>query len=105
MMAPPSVDWPATLMPRSMSQLANVQWFWRQSRAISVRASSGSKVVIQMPVKQARTYSDKRSASVMGFSWNGDGEGKDVVNEQESSGFGILVREPEEDFGPGDQEQ
>src|SRR5271157_478466 len=56
---------PTTVNPRSMSQVASDQRRWRQSRAISTIASSCSKLWTQMPLKQARTYSDKRSASVM----------------------------------------
>ena len=47
-----------------------------RGRAISASASSCSKVWTQMPVKQARTYSDRRSASVMGVllsGWMWDG--------------------------------
>ena len=66
---------PATDSPRSMSQVASDQRCWRQSRAISTIASSCSNDWTQMPVKQARTYSDKRSASVMDGLLVGVGDG------------------------------
>ena len=58
---------PARLRPRSMSQVARDQPCWRQRRAISAIASSCSSDWTQRPVKAARTYSDRRSASVMKF--------------------------------------
>lgn len=49
--------------PRSMSQLASRQLSRRQRPAISARASWCSWLSTQMPVKHARTYSDRRSES------------------------------------------
>src|SRR5688572_11904154 len=65
--APSDEACPPTANPDSMSQVASDQLSCRQSWAISARASWCSWDSIQMPVKQARTYSDKRSASDIDF--------------------------------------
>ena len=52
--------WPETLSPASMSQVASCHCSSRQSWAISVRASWCSWDSIQMPVKHALTYSERR---------------------------------------------
>ena len=92
---------------RSISQLASAPLVLAAEPGDLGESIVGLDVVIQMPGEAgARTLlSVKRSASVMGCSWSVDGNGRDVVNGWESGGFRILVREPEQDFGPGDQKQ